>query len=131
MPHKRNPVLTENLTGLSRTVRAYVTGTENVVLWHERDIRTLGRAYDGARRHGNAGLRVKTALAGVVEKPLVYPANMQKNPTGWRAHSLAAAVDGADPEGLFARGSYRPCSATPCRSGAAKATSDAAEKTRT
>ncbi|MEH2509865.1 adenylosuccinate lyase [Nitrobacteraceae bacterium AZCC 1564] len=80
MPHKRNPVLTENLTGLSRMVRAYVTpALENVVLWHERDI-----SHSSAERMMGPDATVTldfalNRLAGVVDKLLVYPANMQKN----------------------------------------------------
>jgi adenylosuccinate lyase len=80
MPHKRNPVLTENLTGLSRMVRAYVTpAMENVVLWHERDI-----SHSSAERMFAPDATVTldfalNRLAGVVEKLLVYPQNMQKN----------------------------------------------------
>jgi adenylosuccinate lyase len=80
MPHKRNPVLSENLTGLSRMVRAYVTpAMENVVLWHERDI-----SHSSAERMiaPDATVTLDFALnrlAGMVEKLLIYPANMQKN----------------------------------------------------
>ncbi|MBN8968776.1 MAG: adenylosuccinate lyase [Rhizobiales bacterium] len=80
MPHKRNPVLTENLTGLSRMVRAYVTpALENVALWHERDI-----SHSSAERMMAPDATVTldfalTRLAGVIEKLLVYPQNMQKN----------------------------------------------------
>jgi len=80
MPHKRNPVLSENLTGLSRMVRAYVTpALENVVLWHERDIshssveRMIGP--DATVTLDFALVRLST----LIEKLLVYPANMQKN----------------------------------------------------
>ncbi|HUN49737.1 MAG TPA: adenylosuccinate lyase [Candidatus Sulfotelmatobacter sp.] len=80
MPHKRNPVLTENLTGLARLVRSAVTpALENVVLWHERDIshssveRGIG---PDATVHLDFALN---RLAGVVEKLVVYPANMRKN----------------------------------------------------
>ncbi|MGJ5141847.1 adenylosuccinate lyase [Bradyrhizobium oligotrophicum] len=80
MPHKRNPVLSENLTGLARMVRAYVTpAMENVVLWHERDIshssveRMIGP--DATVTLDFALMR----LAGLIEKLLVYPANMEKN----------------------------------------------------
>lgn len=80
MPHKRNPVLTENLTGLARLVRsAIVPAMENVALWHERDIShssvERGIAPD-ACVHLDFALR---RLAGVVENLLVYPENMQKN----------------------------------------------------
>ncbi|MCB1412961.1 MAG: adenylosuccinate lyase, partial [Xanthobacteraceae bacterium] len=80
MPHKRNPVLTENITGLARMVRAYVTpALENVALWHERDI-----SHSSAERMLGPDATVTldfalNRLAGVIEKLLVYPANMQKN----------------------------------------------------
>src|SRR5881398_202165 len=80
MPHKRNPVLSENLTGLARMVRAYVTpALENVVLWHERDI-----SHSSAERMMGPDATVTldfalNRLAGLVDKLLVYPANMQKN----------------------------------------------------
>jgi adenylosuccinate lyase len=80
MPHKRNPVLTENITGLARMVRAYVTpALENVALWHERDI-----SHSSAERVIGPDATVTldfalNRLAGVVDKLLVYPANMQKN----------------------------------------------------
>jgi adenylosuccinate lyase len=80
MPHKRNPVLSENLTGLSRMVRAYVTpALENVVLWHERDI-----SHSSAERMFGPDATVTldfalNRLAGLIEKLLIYPANMQKN----------------------------------------------------
>ena len=80
MPHKRNPVLTENITGLARMVRAYVQpAMENVVLWHERDI-----SHSSAERMFGPDATVTldfalNRLAGVVEKLLIYPANMQKN----------------------------------------------------
>src|SRR5690349_2220155 len=80
MPHKRNPVLSENLTGLARMVRAYVTpALENVALWHERDI-----SHSSAERVIGPDATVTldfalNRLAGVVDKLLVYPANMSKN----------------------------------------------------
>src|SRR6201989_198811 len=80
MPHKRNPVLSENLTGLSRMVRAYVTpALENVALWHERDI-----SHSSAERMIGPDATVTLdfalgRLAGLVDKLLVYPANMQRN----------------------------------------------------
>jgi adenylosuccinate lyase len=80
MPHKRNPVLSENLSGLSRMVRAYVTpAMENVVLWHERDI-----SHSSAERMiaPDATVTLDFALvrlAGLIEKLVIYPANMQKN----------------------------------------------------
>jgi len=80
MPHKRNPVLTENLTGLARMVRGYVTpALENVALWHERDI-----SHSSVERYiaPDATITLDFALArltGVMEKLLVYPVRMQKN----------------------------------------------------
>ncbi len=80
MPHKRNPVLTENLTGLARLVRSAVyPAMENVALWHERDIshssveRGIG---PDATVHLDFALK---RLAGVVDKLLVYPDNMKRN----------------------------------------------------
>ncbi|MBX9816330.1 MAG: adenylosuccinate lyase [Proteobacteria bacterium SG_bin5] len=80
MPHKRNPVLTENLTGLARMVRGYVTpALENVALWHERDI-----SHSSVERYiaPDACITLDFALAratGVVEKLVVYPARMRRN----------------------------------------------------
>jgi adenylosuccinate lyase len=80
MPHKRNPVLTENLTGLARMVRsAVVPALENVALWHERDI-----SHSSVERMigPDATITLDFALArltGVVDKLLIYPARMQKN----------------------------------------------------
>ncbi|RVQ68935.1 adenylosuccinate lyase [Croceicoccus ponticola] len=80
MPHKRNPILTENLTGLARVVRgAVVPAMENVALWHERDI-----SHSSVERFigPDATITLDFALArltGVVEKLLVYPERMQKN----------------------------------------------------
>jgi adenylosuccinate lyase len=80
MPHKRNPVLTENLTGLARMVRSAVTpALENVALWHERDI-----SHSSVERFigPDATITLDFALArltGVVDKLLVYPERMQKN----------------------------------------------------
>ena len=80
MPHKRNPVLTENLTGLARLVRSAVyPAMENVALWHERDIshssveRGIG---PDATIHLDFALH---RLAGVIENLVVYPENMQAN----------------------------------------------------
>ncbi|MEL0107662.1 MAG: adenylosuccinate lyase [Rhodospirillales bacterium] len=80
MPHKRNPVLTENLTGLARIVRsAVIPAMENVALWHERDI-----SHSSVERMigPDATVTLDFALArltGVIEKLLVYPDAMQKN----------------------------------------------------
>src|ERR1700709_1977043 len=80
MPHKRNPILTENLTGLARMVRsAVVPALENVALWHERDIshssveRMIGP--DSTITLDFALVR----LTGVIDKLLIYPKRMQKN----------------------------------------------------
>ncbi len=80
MPHKRNPVLSENITGLARMVRAYVTpALENVALWHERDI-----SHSSVERmigpDATATLDFALArLTSVVDKLVVYPDNMRKN----------------------------------------------------
>lgn len=80
MPHKRNPVLSENLTGLARMVRGYVTpALENVALWHERDI-----SHSSVERYigPDATITLDFALArltGVIDKLIVYPARMQRN----------------------------------------------------
>jgi adenylosuccinate lyase len=80
MPHKRNPVLSENLTGLSRMVRGYaVPAMENVVLWHERDI-----SHSSVERMIGPDATVTldfalNRLAGLIDKLLIYPENMQKN----------------------------------------------------
>ncbi|MCW5829738.1 MAG: adenylosuccinate lyase [Deltaproteobacteria bacterium] len=80
MPHKRNPVLTENLTGLARLVRSMAfPALENVALWHERDI-----SHSSVERNigPDATVTLDFALArltSVIEKLLVYPENMRKN----------------------------------------------------
>jgi len=80
MPHKRNPVLSENLTGLARMVRAYaLPAMENVALWHERDI-----SHSSVERMIGPDATVTldfalARLAGVIDKLVVYPENMQAN----------------------------------------------------
>jgi len=80
MPHKRNPILTENLTGQARMIRAYaLPALENVALWHERDI-----SHSSVERYigPDATIALDFSLArltGVVEKLLVYPKRMQAN----------------------------------------------------
>jgi adenylosuccinate lyase len=80
MPHKRNPVLSENLTGLARMVRSYaIPAMENVALWHERDI-----SHSSVERFigPDATITLDFALArltGLVDKLLVYPERMMKN----------------------------------------------------
>ena len=80
MPHKRNPILTENLTGLARLIRSAVTpALENVALWHERDIShsSVERAIaPDTTVHLDFALR---RLAGVIERLVVYPENMLRN----------------------------------------------------
>lgn len=80
MPHKRNPILTENLTGLARLIRSAVTpALENVALWHERDIShsSVERAIaPDTTIHLDFALR---RLAGVVERLVIYPENMLRN----------------------------------------------------
>ena len=80
MPHKRNPVLTENLTGLARLVRSAVTpALENVALWHERDI-SHSSVERGIAPDATITLDFALArLAGVIDKLVVYPQNMRKN----------------------------------------------------
>ena len=108
MPHKRNPVLTENVTGLARLVRGMVTpALENVALWHERDI-----SHSSVERGIGPDATVTldfalNRLAGVVEKLLVYPQNMQKNMDrlGGLVHSqrvlLALTQKGASREDAY------------------------------
>jgi adenylosuccinate lyase len=85
MPHKRNPVLTENLTGLARLVRMSVTpAMENVALWHERDI-----SHSSVERAIGPDTTITldfalNRLAGVVEKLVIYPDNMLKNMNKFR-----------------------------------------------
>jgi adenylosuccinate lyase len=80
MPHKRNPVLSENITGLARMVRAYVTpALENVALWHERDI-----SHSSVERMTGPDATVTldfalNRLAGLVDRLIVYPENMRRN----------------------------------------------------
>lgn len=80
MPHKRNPVLSENLTGLARLVRAYTQpAMENVALWHERDI-----SHSSVERMiaPDATVTLDFALwrlAGVIDKLVVYPERMRQN----------------------------------------------------
>jgi len=109
MPHKRNPVLTENLTGLARMVRGYVTpALENVALWHERDI-----SHSSVERFigPDATITLDFALArltGVIDKLVVYPDRMRKNldRMGGLVHSqrvlLALTQAGASREDAYA-----------------------------
>jgi adenylosuccinate lyase len=80
MPHKRNPVLAENLVGLARMVRAYVTpALEDVALWHERDI-----SHSAVERMIGPDATVTldfalNRLTGIIDKLIIYPENMRKN----------------------------------------------------
>jgi adenylosuccinate lyase len=80
MPHKRNPVLSENLTGLARMVRSYaLPAMENVALWHERDI-----SHSSVERMIGPDATVTldfalVRLTGLIEKLVVYPENMRRN----------------------------------------------------
>ncbi len=109
MPHKRNPILTENLTGLARMVRsAVVPALENVALWHERDI-----SHSSVERFIGpcATITLDFALGrltGVIDKLLIYPERMQKNldRMGGLVHSqrvlLALTQAGASREDSYA-----------------------------
>jgi len=109
MPHKRNPILTENLTGLARLIRsAVVPALENVALWHERDIShsSVERAIaPDTTVHMDFALR---RLASVVERLVVYPENMAKNldRLGGLVHSqrvlLALTQKGVSREAAYA-----------------------------
>ena len=109
MPHKRNPVLTENLTGLARLVRASVTpALENVALWHERDI-SHSSVERGIAPDATAHLDFAMArLTGVIDKLIVYPENMQANmdKLGGLVHSqrvlLALTQAGVSRENAYA-----------------------------
>ncbi len=108
MPHKRNPVLTENLTGLARLVRSAVTpALENVALWHERDI-----SHSSVERGiaPDATIHLDFALArltGVIDKLVVYPDNMLSNLNKFRGliHSqrvlLALTQNGVSREDAY------------------------------
>ncbi|MEM9050344.1 MAG: adenylosuccinate lyase [Pseudomonadota bacterium] len=95
MPHKRNPVLTENLTGLARLVRSHcIPALENVALWHERDI-----SHSSVERMiaPDATVTLDFALArlsGVIDRLLVYPERMAHNLDGLRGlvHSQAVLL---------------------------------------
>ena len=109
MPHKRNPILTENLTGLARLVRSAVTpALENVALWHERDI-----SHSSVERFigPDATITLDFALArltGVVDKLLVYPERMAKNMNrmGGLIHSQRVLL-ALTQAGLTRDGAYR------------------------
>ncbi len=93
MPHKRNPVLTENLTGLARLVRmSVVPAMENVALWHERDI-----SHSSVERAIGPDTTVTldfalNRLAGVIEKLVIYPDNMLANMNKFRGLVMSQRV---------------------------------------
>src|ERR1700709_2611333 len=108
MPHKRNPILTENLTGLARLVRsAVIPAMENVVLWHERDIShssvERGIAPD-TTVHLDFALR---RLASLMERLVIYPENMAKNldRLGGLVHSQRVLL-ALTPKGMSREASY-------------------------
>jgi adenylosuccinate lyase len=98
MPHKRNPVLTENLTGLARWCAWPLPAMENVALWHERDI-----SHSSVERMigPDATVTLDFALArltGVIDKLLVYPERMDRqHEPPRRADAFPARAAGADP----------------------------------
>ena len=109
MPHKRNPILTENLTGLSRVVRmAVVPAMENVTLWHERDI-----SHSSVERNIGPDSTITLdfalqRLTMVIDKLLVYPDNMLKNMNKFRGlvHSQRVLL-ALTQKGLSREDSYR------------------------
>ena len=115
MPHKRNPVLTENLTGLARMVRGYVMpALENVALWHERDI-----SHSSVERFigPDATITLDFALARLTERDRqarrLSRADAEEPRPHGRPRSLAARPAGADPGRAQPRGQpMRSCSAT-------------------
>ncbi len=116
MPHKRNPILTENLTGLARLVRsAVIPALENVALWHERDIShsSVERGI-APGRHRPPGLRpAPPGQRGGAAGDLSGEHAPEPRPPG-RPGALAARAAGADPEGhVAARPPMRRSSATP------------------
>jgi adenylosuccinate lyase len=93
MPHKRNPVLTENLTGLARMVRSYaLPAMANVALWHERDI-----SHSSVERMIGPDATVTLdfalhRLTGVIDKLVVYPDNMLANMNRFRGLVMSQRV---------------------------------------
>ena len=109
MPHKRNPVLSENLTGLARMVRAYVMpAMENVALWHERDIshssveRMIGAGRDGDARFRAQPPRRPDRQAGGLSREHAEESRPPRRP-----RAFAAGADRADPKGLSREDAYR------------------------
>jgi len=123
MPHKRNPVLSENLSGLSRLVRSVVTpALENVALWHERDI-SHSSVERGIAPDATVTLDFALArLSGVVKNLLVYPQNMKANLDLLGGLHNSQRVMLALGPGFRASTATPRCSATPCGSGRVKET---------
>ena len=123
MPHKRNPVLSENLTGLARLVRGMaLPAMEDVALWHERDI-----SHSSVERMIGPDATVTldfalARLAEIIENLVIYPANMKKNleALGGLIHSQRVLL-ALTQRGLSREAAYESCSAMRWRSGAAKA----------
>ena len=126
MPHKRNPVLSENLTGLARLVRSSVTpALENVTLWHERDI-SHSSVERGIAPDATVTLDFAlNRLADLVEKLVVYPENMKRNLERLKAGSYfrSACCWRSRKKAPRARKAMSSFSATRWRRGAAKAIS--------
>ena len=106
MPHKRNPVLSENLTGLARMVRAYVTpAMENVVLWHERDIsHSSAERDDRPRCHGDARLCAESPGRPGRQAVDLSAKHAEESRPPRRPRAFAAAVDRADAKRRQPRG---------------------------
>ncbi len=125
MPHKRNPVLSENLCGLARLVRAAVIpALEDVALWHERDI-SHSSVERGIAPDATATLDFALQrTAGLIENLVVYPENMMRNleRLGGLIHSQRVLLALAQ-KGPAATRPIASSSATRCRSGAARASS--------
>ena len=115
MPHKRNPVLSENLTGLARLVRGYaLPALEDVALWHERDI-----SHSSVERMIGPDATVTldfalARLAGVIDKLVIYPENMQRNldRLGGLVHSQRVLL-ALTQKGVSREDAYRSVQATP------------------
>ena len=110
MPHKRNPVLTENLTGLvADGARLCDAGDgERRAVARARHLALLGRTHAGARRHCHARLRAEPAGRPDREAGDLSRKHAEESRPPRRPHSFAAAADGADAKGLFARGFLSP-----------------------
>ena len=117
MPHKRNPVLSENITGLARLIRGYVTpALENVTLWHERDIshssveRVIGPDATIALDFG------LVRLASLVDRLVVHPENMRKNLDALQGLVFSQRVLlGLTQAGMSREDSYRTVQSTAMR----------------